>query len=44
MAGHYANRRVEKGTWNQFIGDLEANLRVNFDLSRLRVDAGSREG
>jgi len=44
MAGHYANRRVEKGTWNQFIDDLEANLRVNFDLSRLRVDAGSREG
>jgi len=35
MAAHYLSRRVEKGTWEEFIADLEENSQLSIDAKYL---------
>ncbi|MDD4906165.1 MAG: hypothetical protein PHD39_08415 [Methylobacter tundripaludum] len=37
MAAHYLSRRVEKGTWEEFIADLEENSQLSIDAKYLAV-------
>lgn len=37
MAGYYLSRRVEKGTWEEFIADLEENSQLSIDATYLAV-------
>jgi hypothetical protein len=37
MAAFYLSRRVEKGTWAEFVADLEANSRLSLDANYLAV-------
>ncbi len=37
MASTYAKARVHKADWNNFVEDLENNLRFNFDTSILKI-------
>lgn len=38
MAIHYAIRRAEKATWDDFVNDMENNLKITFDTALLKVD------
>ena len=33
---YYCSKRVEKGTWDLFINDIEANTRLSVDLFRYK--------
>lgn len=35
MAAYYISRRVEKGTWAEFIADLKVNSRLSIDIQHL---------
>ena len=37
MASTYAKARVHEGDWNDFVSDLEDNLRFDFDTSLLKI-------
>ncbi len=37
MASFYLSKRVEKGTWTQFVDDLEKNSRLSIDTNFFRV-------
>jgi len=35
--GYYLSRRVEKGTWEMFIADLEENFQLSIDAKDLAM-------
>jgi uncharacterized protein (UPF0332 family) len=37
MASVYTSKRVEQGTWNEFVDDIELNSQLTIDISILRV-------
>jgi hypothetical protein len=37
MAAFYLSRRVERGTWERFISDLEINSKLSLEVDILRI-------
>jgi hypothetical protein len=36
-ASYYASKRVERGTWNEFVEDIEKNTRLSIDVDAMEI-------